>query len=208
MKLSPLLASAALVLAISGAARAEPSSWLSGGGGIALQRNNGDATTIPPTVSGTESRPAMSLALGVGSSPRSRFVVGGLFRMTTFFSQGTDIALGPRLATGGFARGDFGLALDVSVAARLYKNGAYGRYPVQAMVLLGLPFGFQVGVGAQAFSLDGGPQAGGMMALVELDLLRLTVMRQGSSTRYWENPSPVGGPVRKAQSRGLLGSWW
>lgn len=208
MKRTPiaLFAFAALAATLTtSTAQAEPTAWLSGGGGLAIQQR---ATTLDATgvavangASGTETRPAMSFALGVGTSPAARFVFGGLFRVTTFFQQGTDLFLGPRLATGGFARGDFGLAFDLGVAFRTYKDGIYGRVPLQAVALFGVPFGLQVGIGAQAFSLDGGSQTAGAFAMLEMDVLRLTVLRQGSSTRFWENPSPLGGKVKELSSR-------
>ncbi len=194
MKRQALLAvplALALGVITSGAprtARAEPSAWFSGGGGFALQRNGALDGAL-------ESRPAMSFAFGVGTSPAARYTVGAGLRMSTLFGQGTDLAIAPRVSTGGFARGDFGVAVDFGVALRTYKDGAYGRVPLQLVVLLGVPFGFQVGVAAQTFSLDGAGQTGGLMAVLELDLLRLTVLRQGSSTRFWENPSPLGGKV-------------
>jgi hypothetical protein len=35
------------------------------------------------------------------------------------------------------------------------------------------------------------------VALIEIDLLRLTVNRQGDTERYWYNPAPAGGHLRK-----------
>ena len=64
------------------------------------------------------------------------------------------------------------------------------------MIVGGAPWGLQLGVGANLFSLDGGTSAQGAVALLEIDLLRLTVMRQGATDRWWENPSPAGGRVR------------
>ena len=45
-------------------------------------------------------------------------------------------------------------------------------------------------------NLDGGTSSQGAVALLEINLLRLTVMRQGATDRWWENPSPAGGRVR------------
>lgn len=189
------------LVAVARPAHAEPSAWLSGGGGVAIQSRSttvgADGLAVPNGASGVDTRPAMSFALGVGTTPAARFAVGGVLRFTTFFEQGTDIAIGPRFATGGFARGDFGLAFDLGVAFRTYKDGVYGRVPLQAIALFGVPFGAQLGLGVQAFSLDGGAQTAGGFALLELDVLRLTVLRQGSSTNLWENPSPLGGRVRE-----------
>lgn len=190
LPLAVLAAAAALAaLGWSAPAHAEPSAWFSGGGGVAFQRNAALGGEL-------ETRPAMSFAFGVGTTPAARATVGLGLRMTTFFSQGTDLAIAPRVSTGGFARGDFGLAVELGVALRGYKGGDYGRVPLQVVALFGAPFGLQVGLGAQSFSLDGGA-SGGVMALLELDLLRLTVLRQGSSTRFWENPSPLGGAVKE-----------
>ena len=58
---------------------------------------------------------------------------------------------------------------------------------------MGGPWGLQVGVGADVWNIGGEPYARGAVALLELDLLRLTVMRQGATDRWWENPSPAGG---------------
>jgi len=199
--LPALVAATAAATFLTSTAHAEPSAWLSGGAGLAIQQRattlDASGVALPSGEAGTETRPAMSFALGVGTTPAARFVVGGVFRVTTFFAQGTDVSIGPRFATGGFARGDFGLALDLGVAFRTYKDGIYGRVPVQAVVLFGVPFGLQAGLGVQAFSLDGGNQTAGAFAMIELDVLRLTVLRQGSSTRFWENPSPLGGKVRE-----------
>lgn len=196
-------------LALAGSAHAEPSAWLSGGGGVGVLAHGSslgaDGLALPDGVSGTDTRPAMSFALGVGTTPAARFAVGGVLRVTTFFELGTDVSIGPRFATGGFARGDFGLALDLGVAFRTYKDGIYGRVPVQAVALFGVPFGFQVGLGVQAFSLDGGTQAASGFALLEIDVLRLTVLRQGTSTKLWENPSPLGGKVREISKAPLPG---
>lgn len=188
----PLAAFAALALSALSSARpahAEPSAWFSGGGGVAFQRNAALGGAL-------ETRPAMSLAFGVGTTPAARATLGLGLRMTTFFAQGTDLAIAPRLSTGGFARGDFGLAVELGVALRGYKGGDYGRVPLQVVALFGAPFGLQVGLGAQSPGLDGGA-SGGFLALFEIDLLRLSVLRQGSSTRFWENPLPLGGAVRE-----------
>ncbi len=68
----------------------------------------------------------MSFAVGVGSTPDASFVVGGIFRSTTYFNLGTDLSIGPRFASGGFARGDWGAALDVGVTGRYWRGGDYG----------------------------------------------------------------------------------
>ncbi len=178
-----LFASAALFL--SAPARADISSWLSFGGGGGIERNG--------VASSTDGAGAFSAAIGVGSSPRKDFVVGGIFRSTTYVGLGTDIGIGPRFATGGFARGQWGGAFDLGILARTWRDGNYGSYPLQGVFTLGAPWGVQLGLGVQAFSVDGQTQTFGGFAVLEIDILRLTVMRQGKTDLTWWNASPVGG---------------
>ncbi|HSO34988.1 MAG TPA: hypothetical protein VLT33_20810 [Labilithrix sp.] len=178
--------SAAAALAAPGEARADTSSWLSAGGGYGFQhgaeRDAYDRAT------------ALTFSAGVGTTPLGNWVVGGLLRTTTYFSLGTDVDLSARFATGGFARGQWGLALDAGPGWRGWSLATnYGHFPLHAMILGGAPWGLQLGVGADFFNLDSGPAARGAVALLEIDFLRLTVMRQGSTDKWWENPSPAGG---------------
>lgn len=169
-------------------ASAEPSSFLSAAGGWTLQH---DAITQRDNKAG-----AISFALGVGSSPANRLVLGGLFRLTTYPTLGTDIGINLRAASGGFARGDYGLALDVGPGFRTWGNGDSGKWPVQARIVGGAPWGIELSVGGDFYNLTGdGPYARGINVLAGVDLLRLTIMRQGSTERYWENRHPVGGHV-------------
>ena len=173
-------------LAVTAPAFAEPTTWLSVGGGYGLERNT--------TLATMDGAGAMSLGIGIGTSSKNALVVGSMFRSTTYFSLGTDISLSLRVATRGFARGDWGLAFDGGVVGRFWKDRDHGRYPLQAVVTAGIPFGFQLGVGAQFWNVTGqAPYATGGFCVIELDLLRLTVMRQGSTERFWPNPAPAGG---------------
>jgi hypothetical protein len=186
-----LLALLAL-LAVPREARAEPSSWLAVGGGYAFQRNGAadyDARAA-----------ALSVTLGVGTSSRNALVVGGVLRSVTYFSLGTDLGLAARVASGGFARGDWGIAVDLGVAGRWWARQEYGHFPVQAVVTGGLPWGLQVGVGADLWDVSGdSPKARGGFAVLELDLLRFTVMRNGATTAWWPNPSAADvAPPREA----------
>jgi len=179
-----LLAFTALV-ATEKTARADVTSWFAVGGGLGIEKN---------AVSSTGDRAgALSLSVGVGSSPNAPLVVGGIGRMVTYFSLGTDLSIAARVASGGFARGDWGIAFDAGVVVRVWKDGDHGRTPLQAIVTLGMPWGPQVALGAQFLSLVGDKSTLGGVALLELDLLRLTVMRKGSTDAYWFNPSPAGG---------------
>jgi len=182
----PLVAAVALA---TGDARADLSSWLSVGGGATAQLAQGAATR---DVAGT-----FNYALGVGTSPLAPFVVGVIYRGTTMAGLGTDLGAALRLTTGGFSRGSWGVAVDAGVAWRAWGSGTYGDSPLQGVLTFGSPWGLQLAVGTQLWSLDGGVPAQGLFAALELDLLRLTLMRQGGSERWWPNPNPGGGREKK-----------
>ena len=136
----------------------------------------------------------VTFSVGVGTSPLNKLVVGGLLRTTTHLSLGTDLDLSLRLATGSFARGQWGLAFDIGPGLRGWQEATnYGHWPLHAMVIGGAPWGLQLGVGADFLSLDGGNSARGVVALLEVDILRLTLFRQGATDKWWENPAPGGG---------------
>jgi hypothetical protein len=150
----------------------------------------------------------MGFTVGVGTDPSRSIVVGGLLRSSTYFSLGTDIGLSARVATGGFARGQWGLALDAGPMWRTFAHGEYGRWPVSAMLIGGAPWGLQLAVGGELFRIAGhDAQARGAVALLEVDLLRLTVMRQGATDRWWENPAPAGGKIT-GRAEPLAGLLW
>lgn len=182
-------AAAAVLNVAPRTAHADVSSWFTAGGGYGVARNESQAEYSRAT--------ALSFSIGVGTTPTSSVVVGGLLRTTTYFTLGTNLDLSARIATGGFARGQWGLAFDVGPGWRSWAQRAdYGGFPLHAMVVGGAPWGLQLGVGANFLDLGGGSGTRGAIALLEIDLLRLTVMRQGATDRWWENPSPAGGRVR------------
>lgn len=166
-------------------ARADVSSWLSLGGGYGLNRAESTGRYDRAT--------AMSYAIGVGSDPTSSIVIGGLLRGTTYFTLGTDFGVALRAATGGFARGQWGVALDVGPMWRTWGSGDYGQFPLGGMLTFGAPWGVQLGIGGEYWNINGKPYATGIVAVLEIDLARFTVMRQGATDRWWENPSPAGG---------------
>ncbi len=170
-------------------ARADVTSWLSTGGGYSVEHRSG----VPGVGPGYDWAGAFSATFGVGSTPIAPFVVGGVVRSTTLFGFGTDVGLMARVTTGGFSRGDWGVAIDVGASMRWWRNGDYGRYPLQGVLLFGAPFGLQIAAGADIVNLGGQPPSRGGFALLEIDLLRLTLMRQGSTDAVWRNPSPAGG---------------
>jgi hypothetical protein len=175
----PAAVLAALTLATP--AKADISSWLAVGGGYGLARNS--ATNF------TDSAGTFSASIGVGTDPKSKFIFGGVFRSVTYVGLGTDIGLGARVCTGGFARGDWGLAFDLGVGYRYWGDG---QIPIQPMLTFGAPWGLQLGVGANVFGLSDSQALGGF-AVLEVDLLRLTIMRQGSTDKAWKIPLPAGG---------------
>jgi hypothetical protein len=175
----------AAVSACTGDARADVSSWMAIGGGGSVELNR--------DTSSRDVTPSFTYSLGVGSSPLSSFVLGGLLRTQTFFGLGTDLGVAARASTGGFARGDWGVALDVGALWRPWRSGDYGEWPIQGVLTAGSPWGLQLALGAELWSVSGGTPAQGFFVALEIDLLRLTVTRQGSSERWWPNPSPAGG---------------
>jgi hypothetical protein len=156
---------------------------IGGGGGLQLNRDS----------SSHEGAGALTYSLGVGSSPLSSFVLGGLLRGQTFFGLGTDVGLAIRGSTGGFARGDWGVALDLGALWRPWGQGDFGQWPMQGVLTIGAPWGLQLALGTQISSVSGGTPAQGFSAALEIDLLRLTVTRQGATERWWPNPAPAGG---------------
>lgn len=182
-------------------ASADVSSWLSAGGGYGVNHDD--------RAGSLDGAASASFAVGVGSDPHRAFVVGGVFRSTTYFSQGTDLGLSARVATGGFARGQWGIALDAGPMWRSFGRGEYGRWPIGAMLTLGAPWGVQLALGGELLRIAGDDaNARGAVALLEIDLLRLTVMRQGSTDRWWDNPSPAGGKRAAGKPRPLAGLLW
>ncbi len=177
-----------------GAARADVTSWMALGGGYAGQVKH--ATASFDTAS------AFSYSLGVGSTPIASLVFGGLVRGTTMFGLGTDLGPVVRAATGGFARGDWGVALDAGVLWRSWGSDAYGTWPVQGVLTVGAPWGLQLAMGGQIASVAGGTPSKGFFASLELDLLRFTVMRQGPTERWWPNPAPAGGHPKETRPPG------
>ncbi len=183
-RLAPLAFAVAIGLGAE-SAKADVTTWLAFGAGIAVDHGTGtNATNV---------NPAFSATMGVGSDPTRSFVLGGVFRSMSRFNEGTDISLSLRLTTGGFSRGDWGVAFDLGPALRLWANNEYGTYPLQGAVIVGAPWGLQATLGSDIVNLEGHPASLGAFAVIEFDILRFTLMRQGSTDRYWKNVLPAGG---------------
>jgi len=182
-----VVAAAAAMATVSTPALAEPTSWLSAGGGLTLQRNG--------VTQYKDNALAVDGAVGVGTPATFPIVVGGIFRTVGYPGFGADISLSVRLAMQSYCVGDWGLALDLGVGVRFWGDHAYGQYPLQGVLTLGMPFGFQLAVGADAWDVGvQTPYAEGGFVALEIDFLRLTSMRTGATTRLWSNPAPANAP--------------
>jgi hypothetical protein len=97
------------------------------------------------------------------------------------------------VTTGGYSRGDWGLGFDLGPGLRLWESNADGTFPLQGAVILGAPWGLQLTLGSDIMNLAVHPSSIGGFAVVEFDLMRFTLMRQGSTDAFWKNPLPAGG---------------
>lgn len=151
-------------------AHADVSSWMYAGGG---------ASSVSADGGSAETRPLMQLDAGFGSAPDARVVFGGILRTLTHFEGGTDLALCQRTASGGFARGDWGVALDIGGYQRFWGPDSSGGL---ATLWAGAPWGFQVGVSGAL-----GTNEGQMIGLtIGLDWARATAHRQAGQ-QWWKN---------------------
>jgi hypothetical protein len=168
--LAPLAAS--VVLLVSAQARAEVSSWLFLGAGV---------SGVFPSHGSGHGDAALQIDSGLGSTPAAPIVLGGLLRMQTHFGDGTDFGLFLRTATGGFARGTWGGAIDLGAIVRTWNPspGYAGN------VVLGAPWGLTLSMGAAR----DGHELTTVTAVLGIDLARLTVHRT-SGTEWMPNPFP------------------
>jgi hypothetical protein len=136
-----------------------------------------------------ELKPAMQMDLGMGTPSSHPVVVGVLARSTTHFGMGTDLALALRGTTGGFSRGDWGVALDAGAFKRWWGMGSYGPL---ASVHLGAPYGLQLSFNG----LMGKDDHRTFTVVFGIDFLRLTVHRL-SGEQWWKNPRPAWRPEER-----------
>ena len=153
-------------------ARADVSSWLFVGGGAGSLDGPGNAETYG----------GLRFQLGMGSSPNAPIVVGGTAHTLSFFGAGTDVGLSARIATGGFVRGGWGLALDAGGYQRWWGIGSSGAL---GSLSLGAPWGIQAVFDVEMGTNDARTYA----AFVGVDFLRLTVYRT-TGTSWFPNPLP------------------
>lgn len=166
------MACAALVTSSFGAARtarADVSSWAAVSGGTSLLEDQAGGST----------HPLLQLDAGLGTTPNRTLVFGVLFRSWTHFGEGTDWSLAQRTATGGFARGGWGVALDLGVYQRFWGEDSTGG----AITLTGgAPWGLQLGVAAAL-----GTQEARMLTFtLGIDWARLTAHRS-TGQKWWRN---------------------
>lgn len=161
-------------LAWSSPSRADASAWyFAGGGAVGWKQGDGDLALDG----------ALSLDVGVGTTPDASFIFGGLVRATPILGHGIDLATLARVATRGFQAGQFGLALDAGGYARLWGERSVGA---AGALTLGAPLGISLSLQASVGTND----AMAFGAIAGIDLLRLTVYRQ-SGLRVWPNPLPA-----------------
>ena len=150
-------------------APAQASSWLYvGGGGARLERGESESLSL------------LQLDTGLGTSAKRPIVVGGLFRLQGYLGSGVDLAVVSRLATRGFALGDFGVGLDAGAYQRWWGTNSTGFV---GNLVLGAPWGVTLVGGAM---LGSGDQRL-YFASLGVDLARLTVHRH-TGLDWFANP--------------------
>lgn len=157
-------------------ASAQATSWLYVGGGSSVldfATREGDQLK----------RPVFQLDSGLGSPATHPIVVGALVRGQVYFGSGVDLAAVVRGVSRGFARGGFGLGLDVGAYQRWWGSQSTG---VTGNLVLGAPWGLTLLGGA---SIGSGEQKL-YFASFGIDLARLTVHRH-TGLDWFANPMRV-----------------
>jgi hypothetical protein len=173
----PLALSAAAALSgLARPAQAEVSSWASVSSGPTWL----DAGGYPSR--GFETVGSLTMQAGMGTSPATKFIGGGLFHLQTHFGKGTDLGLLGRVATQGFVLGNWGAALDLGGYARFWGDGSEGAL---GYLSLGAPWGITLSAGGGLGTND----ARQFGVLLGVDFARLTVFRS-SGTQWFPNPYP------------------
>jgi hypothetical protein len=163
------------VVSFSLSARADAASWFSVAGGLGAFSEGG-----------TRQYPgALQLELGMGSSPASAVVVGGVAKTLSYFGNGTDLAFTLRAASGGFARGGFGFAIDAGAYQRWWGEDSSGFL---GALVLGGPLGLQL----TAMTEQGTSDVRAYAATFGIDFLRLTVYRNAPGGYF---PNPILAPI-------------
>jgi hypothetical protein len=162
------------VLAVSGHARADVSSWAYVGAGVSSFKQKNLELRLDPV---------LAIEGGMGTGPQHPIVVGGMFKLAALFGDGVDLGVSLRVATQGFVLGRFGLAIDAGPYRRFWGEGSTGG---QAALLLGGPWGLTLSLGGGIGSHD----ARQATATLGIDFARLTVYRM-SGENWFPNPLPA-----------------
>jgi hypothetical protein len=174
--LSWLALSSALAVALGWApnAGAQASTWLYLGGGAGVLDHDG-----------RQSLSMVQLDTGVGSAATHPLVVGGLLRVQGYLGSGADLSLLARFVSRGFARGDFGVGVDIGAYQRWWGQNSTGA---TGNLVLGGPWGLTLVAGAMLGTNDQKLYFGS----VGLDLARLTVHRHTGLDWF---PNPMRAPA-------------
>jgi hypothetical protein len=132
-----------------------------GGGGTQLQMDGVERQT----------QGAVQIDAGFGSNPNRALVVGGLLRALAHFGAGPDWAVLLRSTSGGFSRGDWGVALDLGGYQRWWGPESTG---FTGTLWGGGPWGLQLGATASL----GSEQARTFGLTLGIDWARATAHRQ------------------------------
>jgi hypothetical protein len=160
-----------------------PTSWLALGTGASVQRDNLDHVESLAL--------AASAEIGIGTPSTSPLVVGGVFRAMTHFTLGTDLSLSGRVATSGFARGLWGLALDLGVTAKWWAQQEYGHFPITLVGIVGFPGGLHIEAGAQFLDVTGdSPTAKGGFVIFAVDFFAFATASSHVQKGFWSDPPP------------------
>jgi hypothetical protein len=165
-------------------ARADVSTWLSIGGGVArlewAGRKQHEAVLLPTDI-------------GMGLPPQLPVVAGIGLRLTPYFGDGFDYAAYARLATGSYVNGKWGVAIDGGGYTRAFAGGNSGFL---GTLNLGAPWGIVVALTYER----GADEARTMSGVLAIDFLRLTVYRL-SGDRWWPNVNPAHRPPSPTEER-------
>lgn len=174
MKLRVTWFALAAAVCCAAPARADVSSWMYVGSGVASVEQKSLERELDPVI---------AVETGLGTPASHPVVVGGLFKLAALLGNGADLGLSLRVATRGFVTGGFGLALDAGPYQRFWGAESTGGH---AALVLGAPWGITLSLGGGMGSND----ARQLGATLGLDFARLTVHRL-SGENWLPNPHPA-----------------
>jgi hypothetical protein len=156
-------------LACSGTASAQATSWLYVGGGAGVFEGDDE-----------KARPVIQVDSGLGTSAKFPVVVGGFFRVQGYVGDGADVGVLARVASRGYALGDFGFGVDLGVVRRWWGENAT---LFTGDLVLGAPWGLSCTLGTSL----GADDQRAYFASLGIDLARLTVHRH-TGLEWFANP--------------------